>query len=111
MPCSFSQRTSVVGAFAKTSMERPRSWYSPDAVRKISLVSSSSSTKSRVSSSTSRLLQRRSSPRDLKKRMVSNRSLYVSPETGKLLRQGQHWREKVAVAADALEHLVLLELQ
>src|SRR3954454_11257324 len=74
--------------------------------------------KSRVSSSTSRRLQRRTSPRDLKKRIVRSlltlllglwRVSAISPETGKLLLQGEYGREQVAVALHALQHLVLLE--
>src|SRR4051794_29369552 len=98
-------------------MHSPRSWYSPEAVRNTSLVSSRESTNSRVSSSISRRLQRRLSPRDLRKRIGVLSGPYIrrlavfthSPESGKLLLERQHWSEKIAVAVDALEHRVLLE--
>src|SRR3954468_6396935 len=99
---------SVVGALANTSRQSAGSWNSPEAVRKTSLVSSSASMKSRVSSSTRRRLQRRLSPRDFSKRISSRR---YSPETGKLLCEGQNGREKIAVPPNALQHLVLLERQ
>src|SRR3954471_21445286 len=98
---------SVVGALANTSRHSPRSWNSPEAVRKISLVSSStSSTNAWVSSSTRRRLHRRLSRRDLKNFTIGYR---VRSEARQLLHGREDGREDVPGPVDASQHLVLLE--
>src|SRR3954470_23322195 len=98
---------SVVGAPANTSRQSPRSWNSPDAVRKISLVSSStSSTNARVSSSTRRRLQRRLSLLDLKNFIAEYR---VRSEPGQLLHEGEDRREQIPLALHPPQHLVVFE--